>query len=390
MATVGENAGRALHIGVNAHLLSLAQGYRSAGINWYIHNLLRHLPGVDPEIGYTVFLGTGGYSAARSIRLQVSRVPTGRPPVRILWEQAFQPWAVRRARVDLLHGPAFVGPLASGCPSVVTFHDLSFLFYPQGFRRLNRTYLRTFGRLSAGRARRVIAVSESTKRDLVKCYGLPPDRIDVVYNGVDAGFRPMPTDRVNAFRSREVLPERFILFVGTLEPRKNVTRLIEAYARLPKGRPPLVLVGSKGWLYDEIFARVEALGLQDEVRFAGYVPADALPYWYNAAELLAYPSLYEGFGLPPLEAMACGTPVVTSTASSLPEVVGNAGLLVDPTDVEALAAAMERVLSEPDLRRQMQAAGLARARHFSWETTARRTVETYRRALRSGEDKAGV
>jgi glycosyltransferase involved in cell wall biosynthesis len=236
----------------------------------------------------------------------------------------------------------------------------------------------------------VIAVSESTKRDLVERYGLSPDRIDVVYNGVDASFQPVPADQVNAFRTREGLPERFILFVGTLEPRKNVVRLIEAYARLPEGRPALVLVGSKGWLYDDIFARVEALSLKEKVRFAGYVSADALPYWYNAAELLAYPSLYEGFGLPPLEAMACGTPVVTSTASSLPEVVGDAALLVDPTDVEALSVAIEKVLSDEDLRRQMQAAGLAQAQHFSWETAARGTLESYRRALRSGEANAGV
>ena len=390
MHVVGENAGRAVHIGVNAHLLSLAQGYRSAGINWYIHNLLCHLPDVDPEVRYTVFLGEKGYSAARSIQLQVSRLPTSRPPARILWEQAFQPSALRRAQVDLLHGPAYVGPLASACPYVLTFHDLSFLFFPQGFRRLNRAYLRTFSRLSAHRARRVIAVSESTKRDLVEHYGLSPDRIDVVYNGVDAGFRPVPAGQVKAFRTTEGLPERFILFVGTLEPRKNVVRLIEAYARLPKGRPPLVLVGSKGWLYDEIFARVEALNLQEQVRFAGYASADTLPYWYNAAELLAYPSLYEGFGLPPLEAMACGTPVVTSTASSLPEVVGDAALLVDPTDVEALALAMESVLSDQELRRQMQAAGLAQARRFSWETAAQGTVESYRRALRPGEGNAGV
>jgi glycosyltransferase involved in cell wall biosynthesis len=390
MHVVGECAGRAIRIGVNAHLLSLALGYRSAGINWYIHNLLRRLPEADPELEYTVFVGERGYSAPRSMRLQVSRLPTGRPPVRILWEQALQPWAVRRAQVDVLHGPAFVGPLTSACPCVITFHDLSFLFFPQGFRKLNRSYLRTFSRLSARRARRVIAVSESTKRDLVKWYGLPAAKIDVVYNGVDTSFQPVPTDQVNAFRSREGLPERFILFVGTLEPRKNVARLIEAYARLPKGRPPLVLVGSKGWLYDEIFARVEALSLQGDVRFAGYVPVEALPYWYNAAELFAYPSLYEGFGLPALEAMACGTPVVTSTASSLPEVVGDAARLVDPGDVDALASAMEQVLADRDLRAQMREAGLAQSRHFSWETAARRTVESYRRALASGEGSTDV
>jgi glycosyltransferase involved in cell wall biosynthesis len=390
MSNVGEHTGRAIHVGVNAHLLSLAKSYRSAGINWYIYNLLRHLPEAASEIEYTVFLNERRYRGAPGIRLCVSRLPADRPAVRILWEQVLQPGALRRAKVDLLHHPAFVGPLASACPFVITVHDLSYLFFPQGFRTLNRSYLQTFTRLSVHRARRVIAVSESTKRDLVQQYGLSPGKVDVVYNGVDTGYRPLPANEVAAFRSREGLPERFILFVGTLEPRKNVVRLVEAYARLPRGRPPLMFVGGKGWLYDEIFARVEALGLSGEVRFVGYVPAEVLPWWYNAADLFVYPSLYEGFGLPPLEAMACGTAVISSTASSLPEVVGQAGLLIDPTHTEALATAMEQVLADREMQEHMESAGLAQAQKFSWEQTARQTVESYRRALAFGESKEGV
>ncbi|MGD9317175.1 MAG: glycosyltransferase family 1 protein, partial [Anaerolineae bacterium] len=324
------------------------------------------------------------------IQLCVSCLPTGRPQARILWEQGLQPRALRRANVDLLHSPAFVGPLASACPFVITVHDLSYLFFPQGFRTLNRNYLQTFTRLSVRQARRVIAVSESTKRDLVQQYGLSPGKVDVVHNGVDPGFRPLPADEVAAFRREEGLPGQFILFVGTLEPRKNVVRLVEAYARLPKDRPPLMLVGGKGWLYDEIFSRVEALGLSSEVRFVGYVPADALPWWYNAADLFVYPSLYEGFGLPPLEAMACGTAVISSTASSLPEVVGQAGLLIDPADAEALAKAMEQVLADREMRKEMRSSGLAQAQNFSWEKTARQTVESYRRALTSRRGEGGV
>jgi glycosyltransferase involved in cell wall biosynthesis len=390
MCVVGESAGRAIHVGVNAHLLSLAESYRSAGINWYIYNLLHHLPEVASDIGYTVFMSERRYAAAPGIRLQVSRLPTGRPPVRILWEQALQPWAVRRAKVDLLHSPAFVSPLVSACPLVVTVHDLSFLFFPQSFRTLNRSYLRLFTRLSVRRARRVLAVSKSTKRDLVQHYGLSPAKVDVVYNGVDSAFRPLPADQVAAFRRQAGLPDRFMLFVGTLEPRKNVVRLIEAYALLPKERPPLVLVGGKGWLYDQIFARVEALNLSGQVHFAGYVLAEDLPLWYNAADLFVYPSLYEGFGLPALEAMACGTAVITSTASSLPEVVGEAGMMVNPADTEALATAMEQVLRARDVREQMQAEGLAQAQGFSWAKAAQCTVDSYRRALIAGEAAAGV
>jgi glycosyltransferase involved in cell wall biosynthesis len=390
MRVVEESAGRAIRVGVNAHLLSLAESYRSAGINWYIYNLLHHLPEMASDIEYTVFTSERRYTVTPGIHLQVSRLPTDRPPVRILWEQALQPWAVRRAKLDLLHSPAFVGPLFSACPLVVTVHDLSFLFFPQSFRTLNRSYLRLFTWLSVRRAQRVLAVSESTKRDLVQYYGLSPAKVDVVYNGVDSAFRPLPAEQVAAFRRQAGLPERFMLFVGTLEPRKNVVRLIEAYARLPKERPPLVLVGGKGWLYEQIFAQVEALNLSGQVHFAGYVLAEDLPLWYNAADLFVYPSLYEGFGLPPLEAMACGTAVITSTASSLPEVVGKAGLAVDPTDTEALATAMGQMLIAKDLREQMQAEGLAQAQKFSWAKTARCTVGSYRRALISGEGAAGV
>jgi glycosyltransferase involved in cell wall biosynthesis len=381
---------RTIHVGLNAHLLSLSSDYRSAGITWYIYNLLAHLPEIDPGIRYTAFLSEKRYERSPQLELDLSRLPTRRPAMRIVWEQLIQPLAARRAGLDLLHGMAFVGPLDSGCPSVVTIHDLSFLFYPQSFRSLNRLYLKLFARLSARRARRVIAVSESTKRDAVKQYGIAAEQVDVIHNGVDPAFHPMPADQVSAFRVDRGLPEQFILFVGTLEPRKNIAKLIQAYAQLPGARPPLIFVGGKGWFYDEIFALVERLNLGAKVHFAGYVPTDDLPWWYNAAQLFVYPSLYEGFGLPPLEAMACGTPVVTSTASSLPEVVGQAGLLVDPTDTEGLAAAMEMCLTDADLRARMKAMGLARAASFSWRETARRTVDSYRRAvLPPGEGGAG-
>jgi glycosyltransferase involved in cell wall biosynthesis len=362
----------------------LAETYRSAGINWYIQNLLSHLPEADPQVDYTVFLGERRYPGVDGIDLQVSRLPTRRPPVRILWEQGVQPWSVRKAGLDLIHGTAFVGPLLSACPLVVTVHDLSFLFYPQSFRAMNRIYLRLFTQHSVHQAKRIIAVSESTKRDLIQQYGLSPAKVDVVHNGVDPGFQPLPTAQIAAFRAKRGLPDRFILFVGTLEPRKNVVRLIEAYARLPETRPPLLLIGGRGWLYDEVFARVEALGLGDEVSFVGFVPAEDLPLWYNSASLFVYPSLYEGFGLPPLEAMACGTPVVVSTASSLPEVVGPAGLLADPESSEALAQAMEQILADSDLREEMQNAGTARAGGFSWQRTAAGTVDSYRQTLMGG------
>jgi glycosyltransferase involved in cell wall biosynthesis len=381
MDGVRDSKERAFHVGVNAHLLSLDKGYRSAGISWYIQNLLRHLPEADSEIAYTVFLGEERYQGRPGLELVHTRLPTHRPEVRIFWEQVLQPRAIRRAGIDLLHGLALVGPVSSGCPTVITVHDLSFLAYPQNFPAAKRFYLRIFTRLSVQRAQRVIAISKNTRRDVIEQYAVPPDRVDLIYYGRNPIFRPLPEEQVAAFRSRHHLPERFILFVGTLEPRKNVVRLIDAYARLPGHAPPLLLAGGKGWLYDEVFARVEAEDLADRVQFVGYVPGEELPWWYNAADLFVYPSVYEGFGLPPLEAMACGTPVITSDVSSLPEVVGDAGLLVHPHDTEALTAAMASVLDDATRRETMRAAGLSRAQAFSWQEAARRTVESYRRAM---------
>jgi glycosyltransferase involved in cell wall biosynthesis len=384
MGGVRDSNGQALHVGVNAHLLSLAESYRSAGISWYIQNLLRHLPDVDPEICYTVFLGERGYRGRQGLQLVPSRLPTHRPEVRIFWEQMVQPWAIRQAGVDLLHGMALIGPMVSRCPSVITIHDLSFLFYPHNFPASKRLYLRTFTRLSVRRARRVIAISENTRRDVVQQYGILPEKVDKIYYGLDPIFQPLPAGQVADFRRQRGLPERFILFVGTLEPRKNVARLIDAYAQLPSHDPPLLLVGGKGWLYDAILRRVEELNLTDKVHFVGYVPGEELPWWYNAADLFVYPSVYEGFGLPPLEAMACGAPVITSNISSLPEVVGEAGLLIDPEDIQAMAEAMERVLADEDLPEAMRAAGLAQARRFSWQEAARHTVDSYRHSLMPG------
>jgi glycosyltransferase involved in cell wall biosynthesis len=369
------------HIGLNAHLLSLAQTYRGAGINWYIHNLLLNLALADQENQYTVFLGDRRFPPNPGLTLRTSWLPTTHPLVRIGWEQLVQPFVLWQEKIDLLHSLAFVTPLVSPCPSVITIYDLSFLVFPQGFKYSKRLYLSLLTRLSAGKARRIITISESTKRDTVRLLGVSSEKVDVIYCGVDKAFCPLPERKVASFRQKRGLPERIILFVGTIEPRKNVARLVEAYSRLKDGQVKLVIGGARGWLYEEIFARVEELELTGDVLFPGYIPSNELPLWYNAAELFVYPSLYEGFGLPPLEAMACGTPVITSNVSSLPEVVGEAGLTVDPMDSERLAETMNQVLSDEVLRQSMRERGLARAGCFSWAKAARETVGVYQRAL---------
>jgi glycosyltransferase involved in cell wall biosynthesis len=282
---------------------------------------------------------------------------------------------------NLAHGPVFVGPLAAPCPFVTTIHDLSFIRFPHLFRPSNRLYLTVMTRLSAHRARRLIAVSEHAASEAVCLLQVSRGKIDVVYHGVDPQFQPLPTKEVEAFRERRELPERYVLFVGTLEPRKNLEHLVEAFARIYDGRTRLILVGGKGWLYDDLYRKVETLNLGAAVLFPGYVQSEELPLWYNAATAFAYPSLYEGFGMPVTEAQACGTPVLSSNASSLPEAAGEAALLVDPHSVEEIAAGLNRVLGDLTLQEDLRARGLAHARRFSWSRTAQQTIHAYRRAL---------
>ncbi len=376
--------GNDFHVAINAHLLSGRAWYRSAGVHQYIHHLLLHLGQADGRLRYTVLLGEGVLPPDIALTSLRSRWPTSRAAVRVLWEQLVQPWTLRRIGAHLVHGPAFVGPLLAPCPVVITIHDLSFIRFPTLFRPANRLYLTVLTRLSARRARRLIAVSAHTAAETTRLLGVPSERIDVVYHGVDPAFHPLPADEVAVFRQRQGLPERFVLCVGTLEPRKNQTRLVEAFARIHDGQVKLVLVGGKGWLYDELFTRVEALGLSKEIIFPGYVMNDELPLWYNAATILAYPSLYEGFGMPVLEAQACGTPVLTSNVSSLPEAAGDAASMVDPYDVEALAAELDRLLTDKLLRHELRKRGIAHASQFTWPLMAQETADVYQRALAEG------
>ncbi len=369
------------HIAINAHLLSGQESYRSAGVHQYIYHLLRHLAQKNAGLRYTALLGEGNLPSDAAIPIQRSHWPTDRPFARILWEQLVQPQVLRQIEADVLHAPVFVGPIFAPCPMVVTIHDLSFIRFPELFRTANRLYLTVMTRLSARRARRLIAVSAHAASESAELLGVSRERINVIYHGVDPRFRPLPDEAIDAFRQKQSIPERFVLFVGTLEPRKNLSRLVEAFARIQDQQTRLILVGGRGWLYDDLFADVETLGLEERVTFTGYVPNEDLPLWYNAATVLAYPSLYEGFGLPVLEAQACGTPVLTSNVSSLPEAAGDAGMLVDPYHVEAIAEGLNALLTDEVQRQTLREAGLAHARGYTWAHTARETADVYRRAV---------
>ena len=372
-------------IGLNAHLLNLTGNYRSAGISWYIYHLLQHLEPAS-DLAYTVFLSEPRARERFShCALALSRLPTHQPIARIFWEQFIQPIALRRERIDLLHALAFAGPRAIALPWIATVYDLSFMRYPQSFNPINRIYLTWAVRDAVRRANRLIAISESTKRDLVEMFGAPPERVSVIYCGTDAAFVPA-TDRaaLDAWRAQRGITPKMILFVGTIEPRKNVARLLRAFARAKRAaRLPhqLVLIGARGWKHAEVDATIAQERIADDVIFAGYISQDELPRWYQAADLFVYPSLYEGFGMPPLDAMACGTPVVTSNAASLPEVVGGAAIQVAPADEAALSDAIARTLTDRALREQMIARGLEQSAKFSWEHAGRATSALYRAVL---------
>lgn len=374
-----------MHIGLNAHLLSSQPGYRTAGIHGYIAHLLRHLPAAAPiDWHFTALVGARNPHTFERVTMRRSRLDTEAPLKRILWEQALQPFQL--GAFDLYHALAFVAPLGVRQPSVVTVYDLSFLRYPERLSAARRLYLRLFTGLTCRRADRVIAISHSTGRDLVDLLNIPPQKIDVTPLAFDAGcFRPLPAEQLAAFRRRLNLPERFWLFLGTLEPRKNLPVLLEAYAALsPTERLPLVLAGGKGWQTAPIFEAIARHGLHDSVHLPGFIPTEDLPLWYNSAEIFVYPSVFEGFGLPVLEAMACGTPVITSNVSSLPEVAGNAGMCLPPGDVSAWTAGLRRAYADAEWRRQAREKGLTEANQFTWQETARQTIQSYYRALQRG------
>lgn len=370
-----------MYIKLNAHLLSGRAGYRSAGIHHYIDGLLRHL-GAEAPPGWRFTAHVGAQYAGEAyprIKMACALWNTESPPRRILWEQLVQPFALRGA--DLHHALAFVAPLVNPAPTVVTVYDLSFIHYPERLSASRRAYLRLLTERTCRRARRVIAISHSTARDLTETLGISPEKIDVAQPGYDADhMRPLDDAAIRAFKTTKNLPDRFWLFIGTLEPRKNLVMLLEAYAAL-KNRPPLIIGGGKGWDYDPIFEAHRRLKLGDAVQFVGFVPSDELVFWYNSAEMFIYPSVFEGFGLPVLDAMACGTPVLVSDASSLPEVVGDAGMCVPPHDVEAWRGALRHAEVDAAWRAQAREQGITQAACFSWSKTARDTLNSYRKAL---------
>ena len=372
-----------LHVAIDARLLH----YRPAGIGTYIRGLTQGLDTVaDNGAQFTVLISRkDNHSPAMPDRFRAVKAWT---PCHSRYEQMFLPLELFGHGFDVLHSPDFIPPFARRCKSVITIHDLAFLLYPDILTEESRRYYSQVHR-AAESADAIISVSNSTKRDIVQELGVGEDKVFVVHNGVGSEFRPVEDARTLEDSLVKYGIERpFILFVGTLEPRKNLPTLLRAFAKLdpntpgddrndPVKLPRLVIVGRQGWLCDNLNSEIRGLGISERVIFTGHVEGDDLVALYNASAFLVQPSLYEGFGLPPLEAMACGTPCIVSNTSSLPEIVGDAALKVDPLDVQGWTQAMMKMLTSADLRERLRAKGLARSTEFTWEAAARKTLEIY-------------
>jgi glycosyltransferase involved in cell wall biosynthesis len=324
-----------------------------------------------------------GFEDPLRIYLNASAPPADLPhvgepvclPFPRLWTHLRLSWEMQRHPPEVLFVPAHVVPLRHP-RSIVTIHDLGYLRYPESHPAATRRLLDLTTRWSARVADRIIAISESTGRDLTAHYAVPAERIQVIHHGVDHTMRPASRESVITLKHRLGLPEAYVLFVGTIQPRKNLGRLAEAVAFVANAGLPhrLVIAGKRGWLASEVEAQISRSAFADRVHYLGYVAASDLPALYSGTDAFCFPSLYEGFGLPVLEAMACGTPVVAADSSAIPEVAGDAALLVDPADTAAIGDAIVRVLTDEPLRRELIARGSTRAARFTWERTAEATI----------------
>jgi glycosyltransferase involved in cell wall biosynthesis len=351
------------------------------GIGTYIRNIVRQLARIDRETEYVLICRAADRALGATLGSNF-RVAIDDSKPYSLREQFSVPFTALRTRATVLHEPHYVLPPLVSCRSVVTIHDCIHLRFPQ--------YLPTRGALAYARAQmgaaarrsdRILTVSEASKRDILEYFNVPPEKITVIPNAIDERFLHEPTEEaLRLVAERYQLEGDFVLYVGNIKPHKNVERLVDAFHLARQGGLDglrLVVIGDELSKNASLRRAVHRYNLHKHVRFLGFLPDETLSAVYRLASVFVFPSLYEGFGLPPLEAMACGTPVVTSNVSSLPEVTGDAALLVDPTDASAIAAAITRVVTEPALREELRARGLARARQFSWERSVKEIRDIY-------------
>lgn len=367
-----------MRIGINA--LYLLPG-RVGGSEIYIRNLVRWLPRVSPGDRFVIFVNRESAGVFEAISPDVEVVNcafnAASRPARILWEQFVLPFQIRRHAIDVLLSAGMTAPFFCPARSALVIHDLQHENQPENFSRFQLFFLKTIIRLSSIRADSIVAISGKVKKDIIKYYKIPESRIGIAYNGVEAScFFPRSGEEVERVRRKYKLPGRFILYIASALPHKNYSRLLEAF-RLVKAKDAgikLVLIGARDYGQDAVAERIDALGIKDDVVFSGWLPFEDIPLIYAASELFVFPSLHEGFGIPVIEAMATGVPVVCSDIEPLTEVVAGSALLVDPLSPGDMAQGMLKVLADPVLRERLVRDGLKRAENFSWEKTARDTL----------------
>jgi glycosyltransferase involved in cell wall biosynthesis len=361
---------------------TLAMKRELYGVGNYIKNLVSMLSALDRENSYVLFASRDNVCHLQGLgpNFEVGLAPHNLP-LRVCWEQTLLPLRLRQERIDVYHGPTFVTPFVKTCAQVVTIHDMTFHTMPQRHTFAKQLYFRNVIPAAIRRSDMAIAVSESTKRDILRLVKTDADKIAVVHLGVNARFLSSNgIEELAAVRMKYGIPRQFILFVGLIEPRKNLPGLVEAYQAVCSTSPyDLVLAGSLGWDYAALLKKIADSPVRHQIHMPGYIADADLPALYRAAAVFVYPSFYEGFGLPVLEAMASGTPVISSATSSLPELVGNAGILVEPSDTNDLASALSRVMEDGSLRQRMSEDGIERAKLFTWQKTASETLDVYKR-----------
>jgi len=368
-----------MRIGIDARL----NAYREGGIAEYTRQLILNLPALEPAIAFIVLQHRRASGTIAPPAPNVRYIPMWTPPHHRL-ERITLSAEAARLNLSILHSPDFIPPRFGARHKVITVHDLHFLMFPEFQTADSQRYYAGQIRRVVAEAAHILTDAEATKAALCDRLGVAPDKITVHRLGVNPAYQPLKREAIQPVLDRLKLPDGYLLFVGTFEPRKNLTGLLDAYAAL-RARypdvPPLVITGRRGWLYESIFEKVNTLHLEKQVIWLEDVSFADLPAVYNGAALLTLPSFDEGFGFPPLEAMACGIPTVVSDRGSLPEVVGNTGLLIDPDQPESLVVALHRALTDSAFRVQSSAAGLARAREFTWESTAKIVLGVYHRLL---------
>jgi glycosyltransferase involved in cell wall biosynthesis len=351
------------------------------GIGTYIRNLVRQLARLDSESEYVLLCQERDRALAAALGRNFRPVVERSGPY-TLREQISIPLTLRRERPDVFHAPHYVLPVLTGGRAVVTIHDCIHLMFPQYLpNRAAHAYARSSIWAATRKASRILTVSETSKRDILRFFDVPADRIAVIHNAIDDRFREQPPEsEMVRVRERYQLHGTFVLYAGNVKPHKNLERLIEAFHLVRQSGLDdlkLVIIGDEVSKYAELRRAVHRHNLHKYVRFLGYMPDETLAVLYRLTGVFVFPSLYEGFGLPPLEAMASGAPVVTSNVSSLPEVAGDAAILVDPYDPPSIADGIRRVLTEPELRDDLRTRGLRRADEFSWERSIRRVRQIY-------------